>query len=217
MALGTPSGLNWVIGGLIAALLLPGLAIGLDVPFWLAIGIAAVAGAGGALLLAPRPRFDGLDANALGRGRIDLARELLDQAEPLVERMRTAADAIRAEAVRARVGHLTDAAGGILTAIEKDPLKLDRARRFLTYYLPSAVEMVEGYGLLEQKRVPDTARLQETGAMLDRLDVAFSTYSDGMMNGDLDRLDIELKLLKSALDEDLGPAAGGAPAGRANA
>jgi hypothetical protein len=40
--------------------------------------------------------------------------------------------------------------------------------------------------------------------LIDRLDVAFTRYAASLQNGDLDKLDIELKLLKSSLDEDLG-------------
>jgi hypothetical protein len=49
--------------------------------------------------------------------------------------------------------------------------------------------------------------LTSTGELIDRLDVAFTRYAASLQNADLDKLDIELKLLKSSLDEDLGTAA----------
>jgi hypothetical protein len=79
-------------------------------------------------------------------------------------------------------------------------------RRFLTYYLPRAAEIAEAYRALETSTVPDTTRLAATGDMIDRLDVAFTRYAANLQDADLDKLDIELKLLKSSLDEDLGPA-----------
>jgi hypothetical protein len=196
---GVGSGTNWLMGGVAAAVLLPLLAAGLNVPFIAAAAIALVAGGGVVLLTAPRRPLDGLDAGAIGRGRIELANELLGDAAPMVDRMRAAAKAIRGEAVRTRVGHLVDAATGIMASVQKDPLKLDRARRFLTYYLPRAAEIAEGYRVLEQRKLPDP----------DRLDLAFSRAADGMLAGDIDRLDIELKLLRGALDEDLGAEPGG--------
>ena len=90
--------------------------------------------------------------------------------------------------------------------IEKDPLRIDRVRRFLTYYLPRSAEIVEAYGELERAAVPDPARLTSTRELIDRLDTAFTRYASSLQDADLDKLDIELKLLKSALDEDLGPA-----------
>ncbi len=68
------------------------------------------------------------------------------------------------------------------------------------------------------RRAPcrDSARLAATGDLIDRLDTAFTRYAANLQEADLDKLDIELKLLKSSLDEDLGPAhARPRPAGRA--
>ena len=44
-----------------------------------------------------------------------------------------------------------------------------------------------------------------TGDLIDRLDDAFTHYAANLREADLGNLDIELKLLKSSLDEDLGP------------
>jgi 5-bromo-4-chloroindolyl phosphate hydrolysis protein len=105
-----------------------------------------------------------------------------------------------------RIRHLVKVARDIFAAIERDPLRLDRVRRFLTYYLPRAAEIAEAYRALETSTIPDTARLAAAGAMIDRLDGAFTRYAANLQDADLDKLDIELKLLKSSLDEDLGPA-----------
>jgi 5-bromo-4-chloroindolyl phosphate hydrolysis protein len=200
-----PSGFGWIAGGAAAAVLLPSLAIGLAMPFWIALAISAVAGGGIVVTLAPRNRFAALEASGMARGRIEFASELLAEAEPLAERMEDAASAIRTRAVADRIRHLVKVARDIFAAIERDPLRLDRVRRFLTYYLPRAAEIAEAYRALETSTVPDTARLAATGDMIDRLDVAFTRYAANLQDADLDKLDIELKLLKSSLDEDLGP------------
>lgn len=208
-----PSGLGWIAGGAAAAVLLPSLAIGLAMPFWIALAISAAAGGGIVVTLAPRNRFAALEASGMARGRIEFASELLTEAEPLAERMEDAAAAIRTRAVADRIRHLVQIARDIFAAIERDPLRLDRVRRFLTYYLPRAAEIAEAYRALEKSVVPDTARLAATGDMIDRLDVAFTRYAANLQDADLDKLDIELKLLKSSLDEDLGPAQPPAPVG----
>jgi 5-bromo-4-chloroindolyl phosphate hydrolysis protein len=201
-----PSGLGWIAGGAAAAVLLPSLAIGLGMPFWIALAISAAAGGGIVVTLAPRNRFAALEASGMARGRIEFASELLAEAEPLAERMEDAASAIRTRAVADRIRHLVKVARDIFAAIERDPLRLDRVRRFLTYYLPRAAEIAEAYRALETSTVPDTTRLAATGDTIDRLDLAFTRYAANLQDADLDKLDIELKLLKSSLDEDLGPA-----------
>jgi 5-bromo-4-chloroindolyl phosphate hydrolysis protein len=201
-----PSGLGWIAGGAAAAVLLPSLAIGLAMPFWIALAISAAAGGGIVVTLAPRNRFAALEASGMARGRIEFASELLAEAEPLAERMEDAGSAIRTRAVADRIRHLVKVARDIFAAIERDPLRLDRVRRFLTYYLPRAAEIAEAYRALETSTVPDTTRLAATGDMIDRLDGAFTRYAANLQDADLDKLDVELKLLKSSLDEDLGPA-----------
>jgi 5-bromo-4-chloroindolyl phosphate hydrolysis protein len=208
-----PSGLGWIAGGAAAAILLPSLAIGVGMPFWIALLVSALAGGGIVAMMAPRRRFAELDASGAARGRIEFARELLTEAEPLTERMETAATAIRTRAVAERVRHLVKIARDIFAAIERDPLRIDRVRRFLTYYLPRAAEITEAFVSLERSTVPDTARLAATGELIDRLDAAFTQYAANLQDADLDRLDIELKLLKSSLDEDIGPVRTGIPSG----
>ena len=200
------SGTNWLAGGAAAAVAVPLLAIGTGMPFWLACLIGAAAGTGVGAVLTPRSAFPQLDASGAARSKIAFARELLTEAEPSVKRLEAAAKAIRARKVADRVRHLVSVARGILAAIEKDPLRIDRVRRFLTYYLPRAAEIAEAYGSLEGSPLPDAMRMTSTGELIDRLDVAFTRYAASLQDGDLDKLDIELKLLKSSLDEDLGMA-----------
>lgn len=207
-----PSGINWVAGGAAAAALLPLLAIGADMPFWVAGIISASAGGGVVALLAPRKLFEHLDGSGAARGKIEFARELMTDAEPIADRLDAAATSIRARETADRVRHLAGLTREIFAAIEKDPLRIDRVRRFLTYYLPRAAEIAEAYALLEKSSASSATRLKATGELIDRLDVAFTHYAAALQDADLDNLDIELKLLKSSLDADLGPApAVGAP------
>jgi 5-bromo-4-chloroindolyl phosphate hydrolysis protein len=200
------SGTNWLAGGAAAAMVVPLLAIGTGMPFWLACLIGAAAGAGVGAILAPRTAFPRLDASGAARGKITFARELLTEAEPSAKRLEAAARTIRARKVADRVQHLASIAHRIFAAIETDPLRVDRVRRFLTYYLPRAAEIAEAFGALENSPLPDAMRMTSTGELIDRLDVAFTRYAANLQDADLDKLDIELKLLKSSLDEDLGAA-----------
>ncbi len=204
-------GTNWIAGGAAAAILLPVLTIGVGMPFWIACIIGAAAGGGFAVLLSPRKLFEGLDASGAARGKIEFARDLLTDAEPLAVRLEVAVSSIRTPKVTERVRHLARVSREIFAGIEEDPLRVDRVRRFLTYYLPRAAELVEAYSLLEKGSARDTTRLTATSELIDRLDVAFTHYATNLQEADLGNLDIELKLLKSSLDEDLGPSKIGAP------
>jgi 5-bromo-4-chloroindolyl phosphate hydrolysis protein len=204
-------GTNWIAGGAAAAVLLPVLVIGVGMPFWIACIIGAAAGGGLAVLLSPRKLFEGLDASGAARGKIEFARELLTDAEPLAVRLEVAVSSIRTPKVAERVRHLARVSRDIFAGVEEDPLRVDRVRRFLTYYLPRAAELTEAYALLEKGSTRDATRLTATSDLIDRLDVAFTHYATNLQEADLGNLDIELKLLKSSLDDDLGPPQTGAP------
>lgn len=197
---------GWIVGGAVAAVLVPGLAIGAGMPFWLACIIGLAAGGGTVAVLAPRSAFPLLDASGAARGKVAFARELLTEAQPHADRLDAAGKAIIERKVGECVRHMAAVARRIFAAIEKDPLKIDRVRRFLTYYLPRAAEITEAYGELARSDAPDPGRLTSARELIDRLDTAFTRYAGSLQDADLDKLDIELKLLKSALDEDLGPA-----------
>ena len=205
------SGMNWIAGGAAAAVMLPVLAIGVGMPFWIACIIGAATGGGLAVLLSPRKLFERLDASGAARSKIEFARELLTDAEPLAVRLEVAVSSIRTPKVAERVRHLARVSREIFAGIEQDPLRVDRVRRFLTYYLPRAAELAEAYALLEKGSTRDATRLTTTSDLIDRLDVAFTHYATNLQEADLGNLDIELKLLKSSLDEDLGPSKIGAP------
>jgi 5-bromo-4-chloroindolyl phosphate hydrolysis protein len=199
------SGMNWIAGGATAAVLLPVLAIGAGMPFWVACIVSLAAGGGLVSAFSPRKPFEGLNASGAPRGRIEFARELLTDAEPLAVRLEVAAGSIGAPKVADRVRHLARISREIFAGVEDDPLRVDLVRRFLTYYLPRAAELAEAYALLEKGGMRDMARITATGELIDRLGTAFTHYAANLQSADLGNLDIELKLLKSSLDEDLGP------------
>lgn len=99
------SGLNWIVAGAAAAILLPVLAIGVGMPFWIAGIISAAAGGGLVFMLSPRQSFERLDASGAARGKIEFARELLTESEPLAIRLEVAVSTIGTQAVAERVRH----------------------------------------------------------------------------------------------------------------
>ena len=156
------SGMNWIVAGAAAAVLLPVLAIGIGMPFWIAGIISAAAGGGLVFMLSPRQLFEGLDASGAARGKIEFARDLLTDAEPLAIRLEVAVSTIRTQAVAERIRHMARISREIFAGVKEDPLRVDRVRRFLTYYLPRAADLAEAYAILEKSANRDTTRLVAT-------------------------------------------------------
>jgi hypothetical protein len=195
--------LNWFAAGAVGAVLLPLLVIA-GLPFLLALGIAALAFAGLVILLRPRQLFEGLDVNALGREKVGLAGDLLTEAIPAADRLAAVAGHIADRAVKEKVRHLDQIARDVFARVEANPATANRVRRFLSYYLPRAAEVAEGYAALEAMRAPDPERLKSVGDVIGKLEDAFVHYADSLVDNALSGLDIDLKLIQQSIKEDLG-------------
>jgi hypothetical protein len=195
---------NWIAAGVVAGIAIPILALVVGLPFAIAAGAGVIVFAGLVLLLAPRRLFEGIDVSKIARGRLDLARKVLTDATPLVERLEASGGRIGTPGTAGRVKRLAETARAIIAGVEADPNRLVSVQRFLTYYLPQAVELAENYAVLERKRSPDPARKAEAEALIGKLDEAFSHYADTLLESDLADLDVQLRLLQSSLKEDLG-------------
>jgi hypothetical protein len=195
---------NWIVAGLVAAIVVPALSFGLMMPIWIAGIIGLFVFAGLVFVLAPRRLFEGLDVKAIGRGRVDFARELLAAAVPYAERLETSAGRIADKTTALRVRHLAEIAADVFAKVETSPDGAGAVRRFLSYYLPRAAEVAEGFAIIEAKRVPDQKQLQEVGSVLAKLEDAFVHYADSLVDDQLDTLDTDLRLIQASLKEDLG-------------
>lgn len=195
--------LNWIIAGVAAAVLLPLLTV-IGLPFIAAAAVAIVAFVGLVVFLTPRKLFEGLDVNALGRDKVAFATDLLKEAQPAADRLSAAAIGITDKATKEKVRHLEQIARDVIGKVEANPGAAPAIRRFLSYYLPRAAEVSEGYAALEDKRAPDTTRLKEVGDVIGKLEDAFVHYADSLVDNELGSLDIDLKLIQQSLKEDLG-------------
>lgn len=195
---------NWIVAGLVAAIVVPVLSFGLLMPIWIAAVIGLFVFAGLVFILAPRRLFEGLNVKTIGRGRVDFARDLLNSAVPFAQRLEASSDEISDKVTAQRVRHLAEIAADVFAKVEASPDSAGAVRRFLSYYLPRAAEVAEGFASIEAKRAPDPKQLQEVGSVLAKLEEAFVHYSDSLVDDQLDTLDTDLRLIQASLKEDLG-------------
>ena len=195
---------NWILAGLMTAILVPVLTFAAGMPFWIAAVIGLLVFAGLVFLLAPRRLFEGLDIKVIGRGRLAFARELLEAAVPSAQRLEAAAEDITDKQTAARVRHLAEIAADVFRTVEAKPESANAVRRFLSYYLPRAAEVAEGFAAIEAKRAPDIKQLKDVRAVLVKLEDAFVHYADSLVDDALGTLDTDLRLIQASLKEDLG-------------
>ncbi|TPK95245.1 5-bromo-4-chloroindolyl phosphate hydrolase [Mesorhizobium sp. B2-4-12] len=195
---------NWIVAGLVSAALLIGLSALTQFPFLVSAVISALVFAGLVFVLAPRQLFEGLDLSSISGSRVAFARELLAQAQPAADRLTAAAGSIADKDMKAKVKNLSDIAADVISKVEQKPETAPSVRRFLTYYVPQAAEVAEGYATLANRRAPSQARLANVGAVIAKLQDAFVHYSDSLADSELGTLDVDLRLIQESLKEDIG-------------
>lgn len=193
---------NWIVAGLVAALGLPAF-IWLGMPFVIALPVVLTAFAGLVILLAPKRLFEGFNVAGIGKQRLAFARDLLSEAAPSAERLDQAARTIANAQVKHQVAHLSEIASDIFARVEANPATASSVRRFLSYYLPKAADISEGYVVLERKRSPNPDRVGEVTKVIQKLEDAFVHYADSLAETELGTLDVDLRLLEASLKEDL--------------
>jgi hypothetical protein len=196
--------LNWIVAGLVSAALLIGLSTLSHFPFLVSAVISVLVFAGLVFVLAPRQLFEGLDLGSIGGGQVAFARELLSQAQPAANRIAAAAGSITDKDMKAKVKNLSDIAADVISRVEAKPASAASVRRFLTYYVPQAAEVAEGYAELSNRRAPSQARLANVGAVITKLQDAFVHYADSQADSELGTLDVDLRLIQQSLKEDIG-------------
>ncbi|TPL08950.1 5-bromo-4-chloroindolyl phosphate hydrolase [Mesorhizobium sp. B2-4-14] len=195
---------NWIVAGLVSAALLIGLSALTQFPFLVSAVISALVFAGLVFVLAPRQLFEGLDLSSISGSRVAFARELLAQAQPAADRLTAAAGSIADRDMKAKVKNLSDIAADVISKVEQKPETAPSVRRFLTYYVPQAAEVAEGYATLANRRAPSQARLANVGAVIAKLQDAFVHYADSLADSELGTLDVDLRLIQESLKEDIG-------------
>ena len=206
---------NHIAAGLAAALALPLAVLALGMPLVIAVPLSGALYAGVALAMAPRARLPRVDFGKIGRAQAEVVAELIVAADGEVAALETAAKALHAPDLRDPVARLAATARTILDRLARAPEKLPAARRFLAYYLPRSVEIANSLGAVERRSQQEPSRRAAIVATLGRLDQAFGVTADGLDQGDIAALDVELRLLDKALAEDLGPLPAAQPPRRA--
>jgi hypothetical protein len=191
-----------VLAGLAGGLFAPVATFGFGLPWWASVPGAVLVFFGVRLAVQPRRLFEGFNFGAADRASLELARDILSDAHGQLDRLAEVVRDTRTGSVRARLEHLHAIAAGVVDEVEQKPSRVNNVRRLLTYYLPAAVRLADGYRVLERANDPDRERLTATDAMIGRLDQVFGRYADRLSQEEVEGLDVELKLLESSIRDE---------------
>jgi hypothetical protein len=195
-------GQSTLLAGGAAAVALPVLALGAHLPLLLAAPIAAAVFAG-VWLLAPGPTARTLDVDALTETQDGTARALITDAQGALARLQAAGRSVKDAQMKAGLDSLQATASRVLQDLRGHPEHAMAVRRLLTFYLPNAASLAEGWRALEATTKPAPERVAQTRSTVAALDDAFTRFADDLQAPQLQTLDLDLRVLNDALKSDL--------------
>jgi len=198
-------GTSIFVAGLAAAVALPVCVFALGLPLWL--GVAIAAGVFFGLTLALRSSGFGLNVDALEEAQSDTTRGLITDGGAALDRLKRTVPAIQDASMRKSVQGLCGTADKILANIRTDPVRVMAVRRFLTFYLPNAASIAEGWQTLERNASLSPERVAQTRDVMGALGDAFKKFASDADAPELQELDLNLKVVKDSLKADLEKAA----------
>lgn len=157
---------------------------------------------------APKPiriEAPNVKSEGIADSRAETARAVLDRAAEALRETQAKAKAIKDPEARAGIERLGASGQRILNAIAERPELLARAQRVLTYHCERAVFLVGSLAALAQSPGADARRHQAITHVLARMENLFERTALDLVAGDGKEMDLELRLISQALDEDLRP------------
>jgi DNA-binding transcriptional ArsR family regulator len=199
-----------LVGGLVGATgIFPLVAVGAGILTYGALAWTlrkmAEVSAGPALPRArPRPEIAAprVDETGLNDARAQLVRRVLDDATGDLKKLDAAGRLLADPEAREIVARLVGAGQRLSSQVAQAPEKLAMAQRAFTYHLPKAVYVTESIAALEASGA-EPARRQAARHVLARMENLFEKTALDLAGVDAREMDVELRLIQQALDEDL--------------
>lgn len=130
---------------------------------------------------------------------------LLGEREKAVSEMRRLNDSIKDPKISAQITHLETTTGKIIDAVVEKPSKLPQIRKFMNYYLPTTLKLLNAYDRMDSAGVSG-ANIDGTKGkiedMLDTVCVAFSRQLDALYGEEALDISADIKVMEQMLRQE---------------
>ena len=123
----------------------------------------------------------------------------------ILQQLRAANDAIPGEEMSAKIDRLEDISAKIFDLAEKDPDKLPQLRKFLNYYLPTSLKLLNTYAQLDAQGVEGdniTQSKKQIESTMDTLCDAFANQLDKLFTSDAIDVSTDIAAMQAMLHQD---------------
>ena len=130
---------------------------------------------------------------------------LLKERERAVSEMRRLNDSIQDETISAQIDHLEEITGKIIDHVAAQPKKLPQIRRFLNYYLPTTLKILNAYDRMDAAGISgsniDTTK-QKVESMLTTIVQAFDRQLDALFGEEALDISTDITVMENLLAKE---------------
>ena len=131
-----------------------------------------------------------------------MLQKLLQERERAVSEMRRLNDSIKDEKISAQIDHLEEVTGKIIDQVVAQPKKRSQIRRFLDYYLPTTLKLLNAYDRMAAAGVDGeniSVTKEKIEDMMDTIVKAFDKQLDGLFGEEALDVSTDITVMENLL------------------
>lgn len=130
---------------------------------------------------------------------------LIKERERAMSEMRRLNDNIADEKISAQIDHLEEVTGKIIDQVVAAPQKLPQIRRFLDYYLPTTLKILNAYDRMDSAGIAGdniTATKSKVERMMETITVAFDKQLDSLFGEEALDISTDVTVMENLLKQE---------------
>lgn len=142
------------------------------------------------------------EPEATGNPELD---QMIAQGKGALDEMRRLNDSIQDAAISAQIERLSQVSDKIFQQVQKNPSQLPQIRKFMSYYLPTTLKLLENYASFEEAGVSGEnlsqakAKIEKT---MDSIVAGFEHQLDELYRTDAMDIDSDIRVMETMLRRD---------------
>lgn len=131
--------------------------------------------------------------------------ELLQESEKNVTKLKQMKDKIQNTDIRGKIININKTADKIIKVLHKKPDKISSASKFLNYYLPVTIKILERYDEIEDQNLTSSSSRDfenKVNQMISNIEIAFDNQLNNLYNEEFIDTNAEIKVFEAMLKSD---------------
>lgn len=131
--------------------------------------------------------------------------ELLQESEKNVTKLKQMKDKIQNTDIRGKIININKTTDKIIKVLHKKPDKISSASKFLNYYLPVTIKILERYDEIEDQNLTSSSSRDfesKVNQMISNIEIAFDNQLNNLYNEEFIDTNAEIKVFEAMLKSD---------------